>query len=522
MSFGGGSIVMVNDVESNIGIFDTDEKLYGNEIRIKAGYEGDEYEDLVLLFVGYIKDYTTTTSTMTIEVADKRERGQVETPTEVFADLTGIAEDTNGEIIPDGYGDVIQVPAYPIKTGVARGELIFDGVSDAVSLGHDASLKTANFTLSALIYTKSTANQCIISTYWTGNWYLELVSNKFDFCVKHTSTQTNLYSTTNFSINTWYLITATFDGTTMKLYINGVLNNSVSASAMVNYASNDILIGVLGNVGRYFNGTIKDVRYYDSAIDASEVLSIYEGGSVTTDLVSQWLLDEGTGTTASDSVGSNTGTITGATWVALAGIIFRWATLCTSIYQVYTIKDEILTSVSHNNFNAGGTFTLADADAYKDGVTTKGLLKVFVTGRMRDYDNPADIIADLNDRVMGVPYNTSNYDTTEWEAESADLADISLYMDNSQKVYEWISTIQSGTNFGFRYEDRDKITLRLDNPDRTAITFSDGTSNIDPIDIRNSDMPIKQNAELYATSCTVKYSHNVRKDTYSQVSNTDY
>ena len=32
----------------------------------------------------------------------------------MFSDLTGEAEDTNGELIPDGYGTVIQVPAYPI------------------------------------------------------------------------------------------------------------------------------------------------------------------------------------------------------------------------------------------------------------------------------------------------------------------------------------------------------------------------------------------------------------------------
>ena len=324
MSFGGGSIVMVNDVEAGIGIFDTDEKLYGNEIRIKAGYEGDDYEDLVLLFVGYIKDYTTTTSTMTIEVADKRERGQVETPTTVFSGKTGIAEDSNGTLIPDGYGDVIQVPAYPIT--------------------------------------------------------------------------------------------------------------------------------------------------------------------------------------------DNAGTVT-----------FQWGTAITTVTQVYTLVDDILTAVNSDNVSTTGTFTLVDSACAKDGSDpTNGLLKVYVTGRMRDYDNPADIIADLNDRVMGVPYNTSNYNTTEWEAESASLSDIALYMDSPKKVYDWISLIQSGTNYGFRYEDRDKITLRLDDPDRLAITFSDGTSTIDPIDIRNSDMPIQQNAELYATSCTVKYSHNVRKDTYSQVSNTDY
>jgi hypothetical protein len=74
MAFGGGSIVFTNDVTSGLGLFDTDEKLYGNPVRIKRGSEGDDYDDLVLVFSGYVKDIETTTATMTLEVGDKRER----------------------------------------------------------------------------------------------------------------------------------------------------------------------------------------------------------------------------------------------------------------------------------------------------------------------------------------------------------------------------------------------------------------------------------------------------------------
>ena len=62
MAFGGGSIVFTNDVTSGVGLFDTDEKLYGNPVRIKRGSDGDDYDDLVLVFSGYVKDIETTTA----------------------------------------------------------------------------------------------------------------------------------------------------------------------------------------------------------------------------------------------------------------------------------------------------------------------------------------------------------------------------------------------------------------------------------------------------------------------------
>jgi len=318
IAFGGGSVSMVND-----GTFDTDEKLYGNEVRIKRGQEGDTYEDLILMFTGYVKDYTTTTSDISIEVGDKRERLEVAYPTDVFTILdayndTTASWETDEELEHDGYGDVIQVPAFP------------------------------------------------------------------------------------------------------------------------------------------------------TAENASTVS-------------------------------------------------YKWGVSVTSITQVYTYDDEVLSPVAHSNFSTSGTFDLDIVDVAKDGADIKkGIKQVYVTGRMRAYDNPADIIADLNSRVAGIEYNLSNYNQTEWTTESASLADISLYMDDTKKLYEWIELMQNGSDPGFRYEDRDKITLRIDNPDRTP------TVTITPVDIRNSDIPVEQNAQLYASSAIVKYSKNHRHGHYNQVSNTSY
>jgi hypothetical protein len=141
---------------------------------------------------------------------------------------------------------------------------------------------------------------------------------------------------------------------------------------------------------------------------------------------------------------------------------------------------------------------------------------------MRNLTNPADIIVDLNSRLANIQYNSTNYNITEWESEKTALADVSLYMGESKSLYDWISLLQSGSTWGFRYEDSGKRTIRRDDPDRATVTFDDGTSLITPVEIRNSDIPIDQNAELYATSCIVKYGYNHRTQSYSQVENTDF
>ncbi len=67
---------------------------------------------------------------------------------------------------------------------------------------------------------------------------------------------------------------------------------------------------------RFLEGTIDDVRIYQRALTASEISTLYSiapgCSEITTDnLVAQWKLDETTGTTATDSVGSNDGTYNG-------------------------------------------------------------------------------------------------------------------------------------------------------------------------------------------------------------------
>lgn len=82
----------------------------------------------------------------------------------------------------------------------------------------------------------------------------------------------------SYTTNQWYFLTGTYDGATMKLYVDGKL------SAESNAQSGDIAYSPSrGRIGKYeddnenffFQGAIGDLRIYNRSLSAEEVLALY-------------------------------------------------------------------------------------------------------------------------------------------------------------------------------------------------------------------------------------------------------
>lgn len=89
------------------------------------------------------------------------------------------------------------------------------------------------------------------------------------------------YPLSNFNNNQWYHFAATYNGTTLIMYINGVNVGSTSASGTISYTvSNPLCIGsepdnTVCNTGEYWDGRLDDIRVYNRALTAQEVLDLY-------------------------------------------------------------------------------------------------------------------------------------------------------------------------------------------------------------------------------------------------------
>ena len=77
--------------------------------------------------------------------------------------------------------------------------------------------------------------------------------------------------TSAIAVNVWTHIATTFDGVTLRMFVNGVQTGTASLSGSINVTTGPLRIG--GNTiwGEYFSGSIDDVRIYNRALTAAEI-----------------------------------------------------------------------------------------------------------------------------------------------------------------------------------------------------------------------------------------------------------
>ncbi|MCL8536358.1 glycosyl hydrolase family 18 protein [Chryseobacterium gallinarum] len=178
-----------------------------------------------------------------------------------------------------------------------------------------SSFKSAFPYISSIMGTEVGDNNSAFLRLGDGN----LANNKLQFVVSINNVQQKLASTTALSANTWYHVAATYDGATMKLYINGVLDASKAQAGNVN-SNGAFNVGYLYNVSRNFNGKIDEVRVWKRALSQTEISQNMCGVSVpASTLAAYWKFNEGTGSSVQDTSGNGMSlTLTGtnaSSWV---------------------------------------------------------------------------------------------------------------------------------------------------------------------------------------------------------------
>ncbi len=133
-------------------------------------------------------------------------------------------------------------------------------------------------------------------------------------------------------LNTWQHYLLTYDGTTMQMYRNGVLSESIAASGSITNALEDFYIGnsVYSITNFYFKGKIDEVSLWNKALTPNEINCIYKSAvdPVSAGLQLYYKFNQGVanGNNASvDSLIPQAGTIKGALKnFALTGALSNW------------------------------------------------------------------------------------------------------------------------------------------------------------------------------------------------------
>ena len=84
------------------------------------------------------------------------------------------------------------------------------------------------------------------------------------------------------AINNWYMVTGSFNGTTLKIYLNGVLRASLAASSSYNETTPTLVLGHKETASNYFNGFIDEFSIYNLELTQTQIDIIYNSGNGTT------------------------------------------------------------------------------------------------------------------------------------------------------------------------------------------------------------------------------------------------
>ncbi len=241
-----------------------------------------------------------------------------------FNEGTGTtATDTTGN---GNTGTLINGPAW--TTGKTGGALSFDGSNDSVYVANSSSLNTATtgLTVSAWVYRNANQQGFVsVLSRQQGNsyyerFYLGFENGNYRWLVNTTSGYSDFTLGGAAPLGQWLHLVGTFDGTDVKLYVNGALQFSSPHSGTLPTDTTGLTIGANYNDAAHtaqevFNGKIDEVNVYAQALTAQDVsaLSQTKSGPIVS-----LALDEGSGTTAADSSGNgNSGTLqNGASWTS--------------------------------------------------------------------------------------------------------------------------------------------------------------------------------------------------------------
>jgi Concanavalin A-like lectin/glucanases superfamily len=156
--------------------------------------------------------------------------------------------------------------------------LSFNGSSARVTVPDSSSLRlTDGMTLEAWVY-PTTVNSAWRDVIYKGSddYYLEATSSNSGRPVAggiFGGTYGETYGTNNLASNAWTHLAATYDGTTLRLYVNGTQVSSIARSGTIKASAGPLTIGGDPLYGQYFTGRIDDVRIYDAALTQAQRMS---------------------------------------------------------------------------------------------------------------------------------------------------------------------------------------------------------------------------------------------------------
>ena len=195
-------------------------------------------------------------------------------------------DDASGDTATDSSGNnnTGTLTGDPVWTsGKKGGALEFDGSGDYINAGDVDSVDgLSTVTVAMWVKPESSIFGLAIDKAQSSSQSRLSIENSSELAPKFYISNSGGVSFGTLEQNKWAHLIGTYDGVTMKTYVNGSLVNSSALSTTVSDTSNPLLIGGRNSANPlYFTGLIDDVRIYNTALSAEEVQTLYNETQIT-------------------------------------------------------------------------------------------------------------------------------------------------------------------------------------------------------------------------------------------------
>ena len=297
--------------------------------------------------------------------------------------------------------------------------LNFDGSNDIVDIG--SSMNTIldginTFTVEANVRpTTNTGNGVIVGNYdypTTGlgmQFLLRRDGSNYTFWIDHGTGFKNVTATSAVTLNTWQHVAGTWDGTNMRIYVDGVLQNTTAETGASFKTLTTTKVAIGGNAhAEKFTGDIDEVRIWSKVRTVGEISANkdIEISNTETGLLAYYQFNQGTGESnnsgvtklTDNSVNNNTGTLSN---FALSGITSNW--LSPSLTWTGSVSNDWNTA---GNWNKGVLVNNKSNITIPSGLTSYPTITGAVTINSIIINSGASLIAkDATSFTGTVTYN---------------------------------------------------------------------------------------------------------------------
>jgi len=234
------------------------------------------------------------------------------------------------------------------STGQVAEAIALNGIDQYLSLVEHADFKAANVTIALWMRTSAlngTISQCAAQSTGVHGWRLYMAAGKPVFKVGAglalVTPGTDFQSAeayTDISDGIYHHVTATYDGSVVKVYVDGILEGAGIFDVAIDYTGTMFTaIGHRNDAGspsEHLDAVVDDVKYFNRALTAGEIRAIYDTDAdvneviivlpaedgltlVSSDYVARWDLE--TLATLDSSIGAHHGTAVGTPSITTNG-----------------------------------------------------------------------------------------------------------------------------------------------------------------------------------------------------------